>query len=79
MTCWKLPTTAGREQDENRVQRQQKQLALQTLHGVRAAHELAQSLGKKLGIGALLLRRLPRQEEHCAVYGQRKLSHHEQL
>jgi len=34
---------------------------------VRTAHELAQSLGEKLGFGALLLRRLPRQKEHCTV------------
>ena len=26
-----------------------------------------ETLGEKLGIGALLLRRLPRQEEHCAA------------
>ena len=38
------------------------------LYGLRKSG-MAQSLGEKLAIGALLLRHLPRQEEHCASKG----------
>jgi hypothetical protein len=43
-----------------RLQGQQSPPAQQTLHRVRAAHELAQGLGEELGRGEILFRRLPR-------------------
>jgi hypothetical protein len=42
--------------DEKRLQRQQTISAQQALCGVRAQHDVAQGVGEKLGIGAVLLR-----------------------
>jgi hypothetical protein len=49
--------------DEKRFQRQQAVVALQALRGVWSHYDMAQSMGQKLGDGAVLFGRLQGEED----------------